>query len=378
MMAHRLVLLILVTCVVAAASAAVADEKPLETKAQKAAPGAEDQRMFLAQCQEDDRRYKRLVQADPHDIRAWQLLGWNEAYNLSVTTDDSKERYTHVRQGIEHLVQGVTQNPTNATLYWHVGFYLTNRIGQSESREAFRKLFRNDKEFHELLARHVNLKAVEGPDGLPDNHLVALRWFEKTIAIVDKHGSPEELQTVVTPLVLNCYPAICQKAYASSVEDDGHFGEAATNAWKQALKMWELAGEHEFVAMDGTKYRLKNNEFARKLVNYDYWKQRSQVEQTEPLLTARRATYRAKEYLREFKGKNSVEFTDQARSRAKLLFDEAFRAWDRVFKEHPWLVENEDGLVNAIGQYQRRILNGKPLPGDFPLRRFPDLLPPGS
>ncbi len=254
-------------------------------------------------------------------------------------------------------------------------------------RKPLRRLFRNDKEFHKRLARQVDLKAVEGPDGLPDNFLVAQRWFEKTIAIIEKHGSPAELPESVTPLVLHSYPSICQRAYARSIEDDGHFGNAAVNAWKQALKMWETLGEREFVAEDGTKYRLKNNEAARKPVNYDYWKIRCLAEQTEHLLTARRAVYRAQEYLRGFKGtqrwtweENSAQpgadFTDEARGRAKQLFDEAFQAWAKVCKEHPSLVEYEDELPAVIGQYQRRVLNGKPLPDDFPLRRFPSLLPP--
>jgi hypothetical protein len=32
-------------------------------------------------------------------------------------------------------------------------------------------------------------------------------------------------------------------------------------------------------------------------------------------------------------------------------------------------------LIPVIGQYQRQVLKGKPLPDDFPLRRFPGLLP---
>jgi hypothetical protein len=404
MKAHRLVLLIMVPCIGAVGSGSVADEKPLETKGPKAAPWAGDQHKqathskdlqelkkrdheeFSAECQEKDRLYKRMVKAKPHDIRAWQLLGWNAAYNLSVTSDDIEERYAHVKDGIEHLVHGLTHNPTNAALYWDIGFYLHNRIGQSDARKPFRKLFRNDKQFHKLLAGQVDLKAVKGPDGLPDNELVAQRWFEKTIAIVEKHGSPAEFSKDVSALVLNSYPAICQRAHALAIEDDGHFGEVAVNAWKQALKMWESLGEREFVAEDRMKYRLKNNESSRKRVNYDYWKQRCLVEQTEPLLTARRAVYRAEEYLRGFKGterwtwevnlaKQRAEFTDEARGRAKQLFDEAFRAWDEVYKKHPWLVEDDDEQANVIWRYQRHVLNGKPLPDDFPLRRFPSLLP---
>src|SRR5713226_4538 len=119
MKTHRLVLLVMVPCGVLVGSGTVAGEKPPVTKGPEAAPKAGDQRKqapqredlqelekrvraeFLAECQENDRLYKRMVKAKPHDIRAWQLLGWNAAYNLSVTSDDTKERYAHVRHGIE-------------------------------------------------------------------------------------------------------------------------------------------------------------------------------------------------------------------------------------------------------------------------------------
>jgi len=399
MKTHLLVLLLMVPGVMALGSAAAALQKPSETQKPdavpqcKPAPQGKDLQQsdkqardeVLARNQEDDRLYKRMVKANPHNIEAWQFLGWNAAYNLSVDTDDIKEGYGHVKQGIEHLVEGVTHNPTNATLYWNIGYFLRDRIGQSEDRIPIRDLFRNDKEFHQLLARHVDLKGVAGPDGLPNNFLVAQRWFEKALAIVEKHGMPPELAKINT-LVLNSCPAICQRSYARSLEDEGHFGETAANAWKQALRMWELLGEQEFVAENGTKYRLKNDEFARKLVNYDYWKKRCQVEQTEPLLKARRAIYQAEKYLTGFKGterrtweKNSAkqraDFTDEARGQAKKLFDVAFRACNDVYKEHPWLVENEDEMVDVIGQYQQIILNGKPLPDDFPLRHYPNILP---
>jgi hypothetical protein len=388
---HRLMLLIMLPYLVAVGSRVVADEKPPQAKQ---APQSEDLKTlekrvheeFVAQCQKDDRLYKGMVKANPHDIQAWQLLGWNAAYNLSTTTDDINERYAYVRQGIEHLMEGRRQNPTNAALYWDIGFYLHSRLGQGDMRKPFRMLFRKDKEFHKLLAGPVDLQAVTGPDGLPDNFLVAQRWFEKTIAIVAKHGMPVELSKNVTPLVLHSYPAICQRSHARSIENDGHYDEAAVNTWKQALILWEALGEREFVDEAGKKYRLKENESARQQVNYDYWKKRCLVEQTEPLLTARRELDRAQEYLRTFQGtarrtgeenpaQQRPDFTDEARGRAKQLFDEAFAAWAKVLKEHAWLVEYEDDLVDGIERYQRRVLKGKPLPDDFPLRHFPNLLP---
>ena len=37
-------------------------------------------------------------------------------------------------------------------------------------------------------------------------------------------------------------------------------------------------------------------------------------------------------------------------------------------KEHPWLVDDDSGVKRLIRRYSNRVLNGKPLPEDFPIR----------
>jgi hypothetical protein len=380
MQAHHLLLIVVLPCLVVASSPAVAQEKPRQTKGTEQLTTARDKQAaqdkdrqepekrleaeFLARCREDDRLFKQMVKANPHDIKAWQLLAWNTAYNLAVTSRDVKEQYAYVKRGIEHLVEGAGQNPKDAALYWGVGWYLHDRVGRGIDRKPFRAQFRDDKELHKLLALHVDWKTVAGPDGLPDNFLIAQRWCEKAIAVVEKHGRPELLESL-TPALLNAYPAICQRAHARAIENDGHFGQVAVNAWKRALNMWEAVGELEFVGKDGKKFRLKDNETLRMQVNYDHWKRLCQVEQTAPVLTARQAVYRVERHL----AKQSPTLTDEARAETKQLFDRAFRAWADVYKMHPWLLKAETNLEDLVREYRRSVLNGKPLPVDFPLRK---------
>jgi hypothetical protein len=388
MQAHHLLLTVVLPCLVVASSRAVTHEKPRQTKGTQQPATAREQDKhaaqdkdrqelekleaeFLAKCREDDRLFKQMVKANPHDIRAWQLLAWNTAYNLAVTSRNVKEQYAYVKTGIEHLVEGAAQNPKNAALYWQVGWYLHDRVGRGIDRKPFRAQFRDDKELHALLAGHVDWKTVAGPDGMPDNFLVAQRWFEKAITLIEKHGRPPELLESLTPAVLGAYPAICQRAHARAIENDGHFGDVAVKAWKRALNMWEAVGELEFVGKDGKKVRLKDDETLRMQVNYDEWKRLCQVEQTEPVLTARQAVYRVERHL----AKQPPTLTDEARAETKQLFDRAFHAWADVYKMHPWLVEAETNLEDLVREYRRSVLNGKPLPDDFPLRHIPGLSP---
>jgi hypothetical protein len=136
--------------------------------------------------------------------------------------------------------------------------------------------------------------------------------------------------------------------------------------------MCEALADREIAVENGMRFRLKDNEAARKQVNYDYWQQHCQVEMTELVLTARHDTYRAEQYLEKFK---TGDLPGDACDHAQQLFDTAFYDWAKAYKEYPWLVEHEDGLRQVISQYQQRIMIGKPLPDSFPLRHIPDVLP---
>jgi hypothetical protein len=364
---HRQVLMAAFTCLLGAASHILADDKtpqsePPAKPSQKLDNQEFDERIrkqLTSDSKENDRLYEKMAKADPNDPRVWLLFGWNAAFNLSVETKDANERYAYARRGVERLLEGLGHNPTDAELIWNVGWYLQERIGNRDDRTTLRALFRKDKEFHKRLAQRVELKAINGPDGLPDNFLVAERWFERAIAVIEKHGEPRDARMLPTPLILNAYPAICQRAYAKAIEDEGCFGEKAANAWKQALKMWDDFGERVF-AIRGAKVRLKDSEFGRAMVNYDYWKKLCRAEQTEPVLAAREASYRVRQRL----AKQPSASTDEE----KQLFDRAIGAWAIVDKEHSWLVDDDSGLDSLIRRYRERVLNGKPLPADFPFR----------
>jgi hypothetical protein len=366
--------MLLLPCLVPAGSPAVADDKPPKRQGSEP-PATKDKKLdnqefdrrireqLSADSRENDRLYQKMAKADPKDVRVWLLLGWNAAFNLSVECKDVAERYAYARRGVERLVEGLGHHPTNAELYFNIGWYLQHRIGRMDDRKAFRELFRKDREFHKFLASHVELKAVDGPDGLPDNFLAAERWFEQTIAVVEKHGEPKDSTTLPVRLIVHSYPAASQREYAMAIETEGHFGETAANAWKQALKKWDDFGGREFV-IQGAKVRLKDSEFGRAQVNYDYWQKRCRAEQTQAVLTARQASFRVQQH----EAKQPSDSTDDERLQTRKLFDEAIGAWARVDKEHPWLVDNDSGVERLISHYRRRVLNGKPLPDDFPFR----------
>src|SRR5438045_2316128 len=118
MNSRRLVLMMMavVAGTTAVGSWAVADDEPPKSQGSGSPAGAGrkkgDQEIgtrlreeLSPDPRENDRLYKRMVKANPKDARAWLLLSWNEAYSLSLQSQDMNDRFAHVKRGIEHLVE---------------------------------------------------------------------------------------------------------------------------------------------------------------------------------------------------------------------------------------------------------------------------------
>lgn len=121
----------------------------------------------------------------------------------------------------------------------------------------------------------------------------------------------------------------------------------------QALKLAAAAIESEETA--GIIDRQRD------IVNFKYWKQRCDVEQSDDALAARQAIYQAKQ---DFDAARIVE--------SAKLFEEGFNRWAKVFDKYPEFLNEtsvKDDLVDDIGVYERNLKQlERKLPADFPLR----------
>jgi chemotaxis protein histidine kinase CheA len=108
----------------------------------------------------------------------------------------------------------------------------------------------------------------------------------------------------------------------------------------QAKKLAAVAQENELIAVDIRR--------SRDIVNFAYWKLRSEVEQEEDALAAREAIF-----------KGTLRFREAANVAAKELFHEGFLKWRSVIDRYPKLLDDSitvDDLMDDIKIY-RRILD---------------------
>ncbi|NND98747.1 MAG: IRE (iron responsive element) [Pirellulaceae bacterium] len=178
----------------------------------------------------------------PHYDKVWEHQAHNLAYNVSIEFDDYRQRYEMVREGTEFLTRGVRQNRNAPRLVWYTGWFYGQKMGVSDEKVQFRRLFADDDVLHEsLMDEQIPIDSPDalGPFGKPDNWLVGRLWLERGYGLVDS-GVKIRRQTP-----LNFYETgpKWRIKHAEAIEDEGVLNAKAKSAWELASKAWEDFGK---------------------------------------------------------------------------------------------------------------------------------------
>ncbi len=84
---------------------------------------------------------RMVTKLQPHFITPWLFQSWNLSYNVSVESDRVRDKYYYIARGLQLLASGERQNLHNPDLRWSMGFYLQNKIIQSDESNVHRSLF---------------------------------------------------------------------------------------------------------------------------------------------------------------------------------------------------------------------------------------------
>lgn len=177
----------------------------------------------------------------PHFDKVWEFQAWNLAYNVSSEFDDYRQRYEMVREGTQYLTRGVRQNRNASRLVWYTGWFYGQKIGMSDEKRQFRRLFAEDEQLHEhLLGEGIQVDSPEalGPLGKPDNWLVGRLWLYRGYDLVDsgvkiRRQSPINFYETGPKWRFN---------HAEAIEKEGVLDERAQDRWRLALQDWVQFG----------------------------------------------------------------------------------------------------------------------------------------
>ena len=154
-------------------------------------------------------------------------------------------RYQWVKKGIDFLILGTQYNRDEPGLLNPVGWFIGQKIGRADENRQFRRLFKEDKDFHAEFRKNgveVDQALVLGK---PDNWLVSKLWYDKAEEAVAR-GKPLRLKQPL--LFYNSGPMSQINAATALEKDDGIFGQLAQFAWNRADTAWERYGSRELLA----------------------------------------------------------------------------------------------------------------------------------
>ena len=213
----------------------------------------------------------QISKLQPNFISVWQFQGWNLAYNVSVEFDDYKSRYFWVKRGIDFLREGTRYNPDEPVLLWEVGWTFGHKMGKADEYVQYRRLFREDEDYHNDLQSDISIDNTRGPSGQPDNWLVGREWFRRAEQAVDKVGTirgrlvgdNDRIKRGKTPLIFYSHRPKWLISHAEAIEEEGYLDETAQVAWMRAGKEWVEYGETPIPTTYGFWIRLADGEFHR-------------------------------------------------------------------------------------------------------------------
>jgi hypothetical protein len=129
-----------------------------------------------------------LIKIQPNFVKVWDFQAHNLSYNVSVEFDDYEQRYYWVKEGIKFLTKGIPYNIRDHRITDRLGFTTGMKIGRSDERFQFRRMFRVDREFHDEM--WLDGKGIE-PDSYysreyqHDNWKMAYQWYVKSRNLVE-------------------------------------------------------------------------------------------------------------------------------------------------------------------------------------------------
>lgn len=200
----------------------------------------------------------QIIRLQPNFVEVWDFQAHNLSYNVSVEFDDYRMRYQWVKKGIDFLILGSHYNRDEPGILRQVGWFVGQKIGRADEHMQFRRLFRDDKDFHQTFRDNgIEVDNGLGPDRKPDNWLVSKLWYEKAVNAHIALGKPIR---GTTPLLFYSGAPMSIMNSAAAMNKDGYFFENAVLAWQQAKDFWLRYGERELPTSVGFNIRLNEKE----------------------------------------------------------------------------------------------------------------------
>ncbi len=174
-----------------------------------------------------------LTKVQPNFIKVWDFQSHNLAYNVSAEFDNYEHRFHWVKKGIKFLTDGIAYNIRDHRIQDRLGFITGMKIGNSDEKNQFRRMFRKDTEFANDLASFVEPNSYILTDRGYDNWKMAYQWYDQARHLVEQGEtkySSDFLFYMRRPAQL--------RNMALGLQNDFRSDESTRVVWGQAYEEW--------------------------------------------------------------------------------------------------------------------------------------------
>ena len=182
---------------------------------------------------------KALTKIQPNFVKVWKYQAHNLAYNVSMEFDDYEYRYHWVKRGIAFLKEGVAYNKTDHRMTDELGFFTGNKIGKSDERDSFRRMFRRDDEFHSEMSDFIDPESYDTRGYGPDNWKMAYQWYDFSRRLVQEQSYPQRS----SDMMFYMYRPSQLRNQAMSLQNEYRTDEIIQEIWRASSNEWLDYGE---------------------------------------------------------------------------------------------------------------------------------------
>ncbi len=188
-----------------------------------------------------------LIKIQPNFVKVWEYQAHNMSYNISVEFDDYEYRYHWVKKGIDFLTDGIPYNYRDHRMTDNLGFFTGMKIGRSDERVQFRRMFREDTEFHEGMEEWIDPDSYFTREYGHDNWKMAYDWYDRSINLVERESAPQYSGDV---MFFMRRPAQLRNQ-AGSLQSEYRTNDVIQEIWGTANKEWKEYGQQQIANTNG-------------------------------------------------------------------------------------------------------------------------------
>ena len=196
-----------------------------------------------------------LTKIQPSFIRVWEYQAHNLAYNVSMEFDDYEYRYHWVKKGLNFLKGGIRYNKQDHRITDNLGFFTGNKMGKSDEKESFRRIFGSDYAFHEEMSDRLDPESYELREYGHDSWKMAYQWYNYSRKMVDSGAAKKQR----SDMIFYMFRPSQIRNMGMSLQSEHPTGSVIQEVWRDSYEEWVDYGEQELVNTLGVRIKLNGS-----------------------------------------------------------------------------------------------------------------------